>query len=151
MFVAVITVCAGLVSAGVLALLIPQAPHLGLMDLPGERRRIHREAIPRIGGLGVFAGLMTVALLMSLWRMTSGLGPEFLSGVPETAGGMSLSSSAPLWTRSAIFGLLGAVLVVVVGVLDDHHHLAPRVRLFAQAGAGLLLSLGGGRASRFPG
>lgn len=117
------------------------------MDHPGERRRIHREAVPRIGGLGVFAGLMTMALLASLWKMTTGSGPEFLIDVPEIASGMSMSPSVapmPLWTRSVIFGLLGAVVVVVIGVLDDRHHLSPRVRLLAQVGAGLLLSLGGG-------
>ncbi|HPB75063.1 MAG TPA: MraY family glycosyltransferase [Chromatiaceae bacterium] len=126
---------------------MPRAHRLGLMDHPGERRRIHREAVPRIGGLGVFAGLMTMALLASLWKMTTGSGPEFLIDVPEIASGMSMSPSVapmPLWTRSVIFGLLGAVVVVVIGVLDDRHHLSPRVRLLAQVGAGLLLSLGGG-------
>ena len=147
MFIAMSSIAAGAACALVLWLLLPQALRLGLMDQPGERRRIHREAVPRIGGLGVFAGMMTVALLASLWKLMTGAGPEFLFGVPEIAGGTSMSSLAahmPLWTRSAIFGLLGAVVVVVIGVLDDRHHLSPRVRLLAQTGAGLLLSLGGG-------
>ena len=140
MFISISMTAAGAASAWVLGLLLPRANHLGLMDHPGERRRIHREAVPRIGGLGVFAGMMTVALLTSLWAMTLGFGtPSFSILTAEITGAL-----VPLWTRSAIFGLLGAVLVVVVGVLDDRHQLAPRVRLLAQAGAGLLLSLGGG-------
>ena len=147
MFLTLLIVAAGVAGAWVLALLTPRAPRIGLMDHPGDRRRIHREAVPCIGGLGVFAGLMTVALLASLWKMTTGSGPEFLIDVPEIASGMSMSPSVapmPLWTRSAIFGLLGAVVVVVIGLLDDRHQLSPRVRLLAQVGAGLLLSLGGG-------
>ncbi len=140
MFVSISMTAAGAASAWVLGLLLPRANHLGLMDHPGERRRIHREAVPRIGGLGVFAGMMTVALLTSLWAMTLGFGTPSLSVLTAEITG----ALVPLWTRSAIFGLLGAVLVVVVGVLDDRHQLAPRVRLIAQAGAGLLLSLGGG-------
>ncbi len=46
------------VSTLVLALLLRLAPRTGLMDHPGERRRIHREAVPRVGGLAIFAGLL---------------------------------------------------------------------------------------------
>ena len=140
MLIAMSLTAAGAASAWVLGVLLPRATRLGLMDQPGERRRIHREAVPRIGGLGVFAGMMTVALLTSVWAMTVGFGtPSLRLMATEITGALT-----PLWTRSAIFGLLGAVLVVVVGVLDDRHQLSPRVRLLAQAGAGLLLSLGGG-------
>jgi len=46
------------VSALVLAMLLRLGPRTGLMDHPGERRRIHREAVPRVGGLAIFAGLL---------------------------------------------------------------------------------------------
>ncbi len=47
-----------LVSTLVLAVLVCLAPRAGLMDHPGERRRLHRESVPRVGGLAVFAGLL---------------------------------------------------------------------------------------------
>lgn len=102
------------VSALVLALLLRLAPRTGLMDHPGERRRIHREAVPRVGGLAIFAGLLASRVV----------------GPPLTA--------------AAGYGLAGAALLVLVGALDDRHPLGPRVRLLAQFGAGLLLTLGGG-------
>ena len=56
------------VSALVLALLLRLAPRTGLMDLPGERRRIHREAAPRVGGLAIFAGLLASRVVAPPWR-----------------------------------------------------------------------------------
>ena len=102
------------VSALVLAVLLRLAPRTGLMDHPGERRRIHREAVPRVGGLAIFAGLLA----------SLAVGPHL--------------------TAAAGYALAGAALLVVVGALDDRYQLGPRVRLLAQLGAGLLLTLGGG-------
>ena len=102
------------VSALMLAVLLRLAPRTGLMDHPGERRRIHREAVPRVGGLAIFAGV-----LVSL-------------GV------------APALTAAEGYGLAGAALLVLVGTLDDRYQLGPRVRLLAQIGAALLLTLGAG-------
>lgn len=47
-----------LVSALVLGLLSRLAPQVRLMDYPGDRRRLHRQAVPLIGGLAIFAGLL---------------------------------------------------------------------------------------------
>ena len=46
--------------------------------------------------------------------------------------------------RTTLFGLIGGCLLVVVGAVDDRFGLGPKVRLAAQAGAALLLSVGGG-------
>lgn len=105
---------ASLVSLLTLVILYPQAPRIGLMDHPGERRRIHRQAVPRIGGLALFAGLLVGTLL-------------------------TLTPSASL-----LYGLSGAALLVLVGALDDCFQLGAKRRLLAQAGAALLLTLGGG-------
>ena len=103
-----------LVSTLVLAALVRLAPRAGLMDHPGERRRLHRESVPRVGGLAIFAGLLA----------SLGVGPSL--------------------TAAEGYGLAGAALLVLVGALDDRYQLGPRVRLLAQVGAGLLLTLGGG-------
>ena len=102
------------VSTLVLAALVRLAPRAGLLDHPGERRRLHREAVPRVGGLAIFAGLLA----------SLGVGPSL--------------------TAAEGYGLAGAALLVLVGALDDRYQLGPRVRLLAQVGAGLLLTLGGG-------
>ena len=102
------------VSAVALGLLLRLAPRSGLMDYPGDRRRMHREVVPRIGGLAVFAGLLASLVV------------------------------APSLTTAEGYSLAGAVLLVVVGALDDRYHLGPRIRLLVQVSAGLLLTLGGG-------
>lgn len=107
-------VLAALVSTLTLGLLMRLAPRTGLMDFPGDRRRLHREAVPRIGGLAVFTGSLT-----------------------------GLTVSQPLIPALG-YGLAGAALLVIVGALDDRYQLGARLRLMAQLGAGLLLTLGGG-------
>lgn len=107
-------VIAFLVSSVVLAALYPLAPMIGLMDHPGERRKIHRHAVPPIGGIAIFSGLVAGSLL-------------------------SLPFTAP-----HLYGMAGAFLLVLVGALDDRFGLGPRVRLVAQVVAALLLTLGCG-------
>ncbi len=102
------------ISAVVLHLIHPLSPRMGLMDHPGERRRIHRQAVPRIGGIAVFVGASSGLLL-----------------------------AQPL-DVSQVYALLGATLLVVVGVIDDCWRLGARVRLVGQVAAALLLTLGGG-------
>jgi undecaprenyl-phosphate alpha-N-acetylglucosaminyl 1-phosphatetransferase len=103
-----------LVSAAMLAALIPLAPLLGLLDRPAERRKAHAGSVPLIGGIAIFTALLVSSLLL-----------------------------LPL-NRTTIFGLIGGGLLVIVGVVDDRFGLGPKTRLAAQAGAALLLSLGAG-------
>lgn len=114
MWIAIAVVSALSISALALHLIHPLSPRMGLMDHPGERRRVHREAVPRIGGIAVFVGASSGLLL-----------------------------AQPL-DVSQVFALLGAALLVVVGVIDDCWRLRPRERLVGQIAAALLLTLGGG-------
>ncbi|HPB75200.1 MAG TPA: undecaprenyl/decaprenyl-phosphate alpha-N-acetylglucosaminyl 1-phosphate transferase [Chromatiaceae bacterium] len=97
-----------------LVALLPLAGRLGLIDHPGERRRVHREPVPKIGGLAIFVALLVSSLPFA---------------------------DLPLAQR---YGLAGAALLVLVGAWDDRRPLKPRTRLVAQALAALLLTLGGG-------
>lgn len=103
-----------LISSVALAALYPLAPMIGLMDHPGDRRKVHRHSVPPIGGIAIFSGLVASSLL-------------------------SLPFTAP-----HLYGMAGAALLVVVGALDDRFGLGPRVRLVAQVVAALLLTLGCG-------
>ncbi|SDW03706.1 undecaprenyl-phosphate alpha-N-acetylglucosaminyl 1-phosphate transferase [Thiocapsa roseopersicina] len=107
-------VIAFVVSSVVLAVLYPLAPRIGLMDHPGDRRKVHRHAVPPIGGIAIFSGLVACSLL-------------------------SLPFAVP-----HLYGMAGAALLVLVGALDDRFGLGPRVRLVAQVVAALLLTLGCG-------
>ncbi len=103
-----------LVSAAMLAALIPLAPLLGLLDRPAERRKAHAGSVPLIGGVAIFTALLASSLFL-----------------------------LPI-DRTTLFGLIGGGLLVIVGVVDDRFGLGPKTRLAAQAGAALLLSLGAG-------
>ena len=78
---------------------------LGAMDLPGESRRIHDHPVPRLGGLALFAGFLAGALPFT--------------GVSEPVQGI----------------LLGSVIVVVTGAVDDLISLSPWVKLVLQLAA----------------
>jgi UDP-N-acetylmuramyl pentapeptide phosphotransferase/UDP-N-acetylglucosamine-1-phosphate transferase len=54
----------------------------------------------------------------------------------------ALASGLPLSTFRAFFG--GALILVMVGVLDDLRELSPRSRILAQLGAGSLMAVGAG-------
>ena len=78
---------------------------LGAMDLPGESRRVHDHPVPRLGGLALFAGFLAGALPFT--------------GVSEPVQGI----------------LLGSVIVVVTGAVDDLISLSPWVKLVLQLAA----------------
>jgi UDP-GlcNAc:undecaprenyl-phosphate GlcNAc-1-phosphate transferase len=99
--------------AAILAL-YPLAPRLGLIDHPGERRKIHHHAVPPIGGFCIFAGLLAAIVIY---------------GPPTEQAGMAM---------------LGATLLVVIGGLDDRFDLGYKLRFLAQIGAALILVLGAG-------
>jgi UDP-GlcNAc:undecaprenyl-phosphate/decaprenyl-phosphate GlcNAc-1-phosphate transferase len=57
----------GLLTAlGIVLVLTPAVGHvgrvLGVVDEPGEKRRMHLRAVPRLGGLGIFLGIFVPAL-----------------------------------------------------------------------------------------
>lgn len=96
-----------------IVLLRPLARSLGVLDQPGGRKT-HHGAVPAVGGLGMFAGLMVL---------------PFHGGPLESY-------------AYAILGLAGAMLLL--GFLDDRHDLRPRTRFLGQLlAAGLLVLLTG--------
>ena len=65
------------------------AKKIGAIDVPKDNRRMHKTPIPRLGGLAIFAGFLVSVLIFGEINRE-------LRGI-----------------------LLGAVLIVVMGVLDD--------------------------------
>ena len=92
---------------------------VGAIDVPKDNRRMHKVPIPRLGGLAIFIGFMVSILL-------------FVPITPEM--------------RSI---LLGAVIIVVLGVVDDIMALPAMLKFVIQIVAALIPALGGVRILAF--
>lgn len=99
---------------GMILLLPKVACRIGLVDAPDSRKQ-HEGCVPLIGGLAMYCGLIV---------------------------GLCLFYPAP-WVRFPAL-VLGGLMLVLVGALDDLLELRKRVRLPAQVVAGLLMSLAEG-------
>lgn len=111
-------VVAALVVAGVVAFLTTPvvrmlAQKMGAMDVPKDARRMHDHPIPRMGGLAIFLGFLLTVLLFA----------ELTTQVR----GM----------------LLGAVIIVVLGIFDDIYSLSAKFKFVVQiAAAGIAVGTG---------
>jgi UDP-GlcNAc:undecaprenyl-phosphate GlcNAc-1-phosphate transferase len=100
---------------------------LGLLDAPGGRK-VHSLSVPRVGGLAIsLAAVLT-------------LGGVALVGRWDGAAGPSLQPIAPI--------LLGAALVLAVGLFDDVRTLRAGPKLAVQVTAALLVMVSGLRIER---
>ncbi len=92
--------------------LTPITKHLavryGFLDIPKDNRRMHKQPIPTIGGLAMFLAFVLVVLLM--------LGPS----------------------REVIGLLVGATLVVLLGLIDDKFDLNARLKFVVQILAAII-------------
>lgn len=97
----------------------------GAIDRPDHFRRVHKGAIPRMGGLGLAFGLA-------------------LSLMPILAGGYLQEWPAfSLWWSRLWAVVLAGLIVLVVGAYDDARGIRPKAKLLGQAGAVLVLFVGG--------
>ncbi len=89
------------------------AQKVGAMDVPGEERRVHDHPIPRMGGLAIFIGFLLSVLLFA--------------DIDRQMQGI----------------LLGCVIIVATGAVDDVVSLNAWVKLFLQIAAALVAVLHG--------
>ena len=112
-YVLLALVIAAVVSCASTPLVKVLAGKFGAVDVPKDGRRMHDHPIPRMGGLAIFFGFMVSVLLFV---------------VLDTAKkGM----------------LLGAVIIVVLGVLDDKYALPAKPKFLVQIIAALIAVLAG--------
>ncbi len=97
-----------LLSFGATPLVKRLAYKIGAVDVPKDGRRMHDHPIPRLGGLAIFAGFIVSVLLFAQVDRP-------LRGI-----------------------LLGACLIVAVGVVDDSHPLGAGVKFILQIVAALI-------------
>jgi UDP-GlcNAc:undecaprenyl-phosphate GlcNAc-1-phosphate transferase len=97
------------------------APHIGAIVAPDERR-VHDRPTPTLGGIAMFVGL--VAGVVTAWKMD-----------------VFDNQLAP-GTES--FGmLLGALIILLVGLVDDIRDISPPAKLAGMVLAGSVLSFAG--------
>ncbi len=101
------------------------ATRVGAVDRPDHFRRIHQGAIPRLGGLALAFG---VAAATCLTHLDESMGFR-------AVGGFQIRDH---WCL-----LIAALVILLVGFVDDTRSLGPRVKLLGQALAVLILCLGG--------
>ena len=104
---------------------------LGAIDRPDQFRRIHKGAVPRLGGLAVAFGLLLTAV-----------------GRDERAGGGQWPAAAQWWNEQWATLIAGGI-VLLLGVLDDTRGVNPRSKLLGQTAAVLVLVVGGVRITNF--
>ncbi len=89
------------------------AARVGAVDVPRDGRRMHDHPIPRMGGLAIFLGFLLSTLL-------------FAELTPQLRG-----------------MLLGASVIVVLGIFDDIYALSALPKLFVQIAAALIAVFSG--------
>jgi UDP-GlcNAc:undecaprenyl-phosphate GlcNAc-1-phosphate transferase len=90
----------------------------GLLDIPTDDRRVHRDPVPRLGGVAIFiATSISLAAVMAFDAATG-------------------NSHSPLG-RLLPGVLFGCTIVFLTGLIDDIHGVPPRFKLLAQTAAAL--------------
>lgn len=115
--------CAAAISCALTPLVKLLAKKVGAMDVPKDNRRMHHTPIPRMGGLAIFFGFLISVLIFQNLK----LGSE-LQGI-----------------------LLGAVIIVILGVLDDILTLRALPKFLVQIVAAIIVVLSGCRIDHFMG
>ena len=90
------------------------AKRIGAMDVPKDRRRMHTEPIPRLGGLAIYIGFLSAVLL-------------FCPAIPTSLRGIILAS----------------LMIVVMGIFDDIKALPALPKLLVQIVAAVVVVLHG--------
>lgn len=104
---------AALVACAITPLCRRFAKLIGAIDVPADERRIHKKPIPRLGGLAIFAGFIVTILLFADISVQ-------LRGI-----------------------LIGSVIIVALGCVDDVVRLHYSVKLLFQFAAALVVTLHG--------
>lgn len=85
---------------------------VGAIDVPTDDRRMHKSPIPRMGGLAIFIGIMA-AILYSLISS-------------------QIENSGTIFDSRIIGYVIGAAIIVVMGIFDDIKPIRAIYKLFIQ-------------------
>lgn len=96
------------------------ATHLGVHDVPDLPRKIHARPLPTFGGLAIFFSFLLGVLALALAFGTDEISPWRVAGM-----------------------VLGGLILVIGGLLDDKYDLRPAVQFCFPVAAALLVVLSG--------
>lgn len=86
------------------------AYRIGAVDVPRDKRRVHKRPTPRIGGLAIIFGFMVAALCFN-----------------------------ENWSNGTIATLIGAAILGLLGVVDDCKELDAKLKFIVQIAAALIV------------
>ncbi|MDD6762937.1 MAG: MraY family glycosyltransferase [Clostridiales bacterium] len=86
------------------------AYRIGAVDVPKDKRRVHKRPTPRIGGLAIIFGFMAAVLCFN-----------------------------DDWSKGTISILIGALILAVLGIIDDCKELGPKLKFVVQIAAALVV------------
>lgn len=97
----------------------------GWLDEPRDVRRVHRKAVPHLGGIAIFASVFIALAVLPFIENT-------------------ITQSLRAYRSELLITLLPATLMLLLGVYDDLRGASPRFKFLVQGLAGALLyALGG--------
>ncbi|HEX2028678.1 MAG TPA: MraY family glycosyltransferase [Nitriliruptorales bacterium] len=133
-FLAVFAVAAA-VTTTVTPLVARTASRLGVVDRPGEPRKVHARVVPTLGGLAMLAGFL--AAVGFAWLLAH--------GGWDAVGTDRDGAFAPVFraTSEPLGLVLGALVICAVGVADDMRGLSPPAKFAGQILAALMPVLQG--------
>ena len=109
-----------LISFGATPIVKKFAHKIGAIDVPKDDRRMHKEPIPRLGGLAIFFGFLFSFLIFG---------------------------NITIQMKSVV---LGSVIIVILGIIDDIIPLSAKLKFVIQIiAAGIPVMMGGLRIERF--
>ncbi len=107
-----------------------RALKIGLVDKPGEDRRIHKVAVPRLGGVAIYISVLATVITLVL----------IAGRLPQDARG-----------QEGIFAIaVGGTLVFVLGLMDDLESIKAKYKLLTQILAGCAAYALGVRVKSIP-
>ena len=105
---------------------------LGAVDVPKDSRRMHKKAMPLMGGLAIVLAFI-LTLLFNVILSNLGFINTFLSQTPKM-----------------FFGFMGGLLIIIFcGVIDDIFHLRAKYKFLFQLAAAALVVLTGTKIDFF--
>ena len=120
---------------------------IGLVDVPDNKRKLHKDAIPLIGGVAIFASML-IAIPFTTW-LTVNFQELFLSwSRPVYSSLFSDAQQLVVSVRPSdkweLLGLvIGASIILAIGVLDDRFAIRGRQKLLGQFIAATVLIIFG--------
>lgn len=122
-------ILAYLVAVALTPLAMRTARRLGFMDAPNTKLKTHAQAIPYLGGVAIFVAFLTATLATKFFVM-----PEL--GMPSWPLGLDKG-------RGVYAILLGGLIALTLGLVDDKKALGPGTKFFFQVlGACVLVAVG---------